>query len=148
MGQDMNIYFPAHTPVQSVAEAMGILLGNHYERDIGINVDGVNVRVTNVPQMAEILISIANREQPVHAWWHFESDELHGERILSCRTSSPIVNIAEPLAKFFGGRVDLNDCDDVSADFVFKCPRKRNNPSDGKEWEKFWDDMMKLGKGA
>jgi len=45
------------------------------------------------------------------------------------------------LARFFGGTVDFNDCDDSEEDEVWERKRSNNSPTDGDEWQQFHEDL-------
>ena len=72
--------------------------------------------------------------------YHFESK--HGR--LLCPPSTRFWKaIGLGLIKFFGGKIDLNDCDEIDVDKVAR-KRYRNNPEDGEEWDRFQRRILNL----
>jgi hypothetical protein len=54
------------------------------------------------------------------------------------------IAVGKGLCKFFGGRIDYNDCDSTDWDRVYRRPRKNNSPGDGEEWNDFQQAMFDL----
>jgi hypothetical protein len=53
--------------------------------------------------------------------------------------------IGKGLVKFFGGKIDYNDCDSKKVDFSKKPFSDRINcPSDGKPWQAFQEKLWNL----
>jgi len=149
MGVDCRITLPGDTRVRDVASVIGILAGHpkHWyvtqdKKASWIEVD--RVEIANRPTMdsyCEIHLLDDDGKIYHHTLFFFEWEyPLFGRyetKGLSPNANPFWQNIGMGLIKFFGGSLDLNDCDDVRVDRWRKKPRKRNNPSTNAEWDAF-----------
>jgi hypothetical protein len=161
MGVDTCIYLEGDVKVQDVAEVIGIFAGlkpYRYDHDDAwgnkdcwwTKVDGVEVKA-GIVSCAEIIITAPEGETLVDGeeshWvlYHFEpSDKESYMRLVMPRSTPFWIAVGKKLVKFFGGKMDYNDCDEKRVDYRAKKPRRVNCPQDGKEWEDFQTEMLNL----
>lgn len=122
MGVDTTVTFPRDTQVETVAKAMGILAGLptedvHTRGIVYVSVPGVRVKgAETIPTMATIHLTgtMVDGQQGHMAYWHFE--HYRGPRLdMAC---TPFwIAVATGLVDLFGGKVNVDDCDDIAVDF-------------------------------
>lgn len=155
MGTNTLVYLPGDVRVSDVADVMGILAGlPHKQSRCAEDVEGVKVSTTSSPQMCEITLTgkMFDGSESHRASFHFEVDANSyrkeagaGQRLLYCGSDDKFWRmVGDGVARFFGGVVDLCDCDDVDSDATYKRPRKRNNPNSDSEWDKFWSEVRAI----
>jgi hypothetical protein len=138
MGVNVKLLLPAAAKVRYVSLVAAALLGNkkemvtvyNYSKPFtSVKVDGVSVEPSSVAELANIKI-VLNKEnflaKQISQWdgdiynltYHFEADN-GGERLIMPACVDVKQALCVGLAKFFGGIVDLCDCDDTYVDYTF-----------------------------
>jgi hypothetical protein len=150
MSVDCIIKLPMDVRIRDVAEAVGLLAGlkaKEKPMESGDRawtfrwVEGVKVNPTSVPTMAEIFIEAPKGEKQVDGnanhftYYHFENPD--GRREIAPRSTAFWIAVGKRLVKFFGGKLDYQDCDGGAFNYFAPKPRKSNSPEDGKPWEGF-----------
>ena len=155
MGVDTKIILPHDVRVRDVAQVVGILSGIKPEWEFSsdktakwVKVKGVIIEgIPIMPECCRIFTigdTIRQKNDSIHVLYHFESgDEIDG-RLLMPRSTPFWIAVGLRLIQFFGGSIDFNDCDSIDIDKTFKKPRKKNNPSTGKEWDDFQEEKFGL----
>ncbi len=155
MGVDCKIYLPANVFVDNVAKVLGALCGcpvekvplyNKKAEPWSARVGGVEVRSTHCVSLAEIFVTRACVDGQKHSvFYHFETCNNEGMRMLHPRSTAFWIAVGCKLVSFFGGYIDMMDCDDTDADLSF--PHKtwrENSPQDGDEWQAFQHRVVDL----
>lgn len=158
MGVNTKIRLPHDVQVGDVARVAGILAGLPYEMYDYIEYGKVKCRWVKVPlasvttcngtpTMCNVVLNAPtiDGEDSHHSYYHFEDTDVRSSREgrLFSPSSTPFwIAVGVGLAKFFGGTVDFNDCDEVRTNVSFPKPRRKNNPQDGKEWTKYQREMF------
>jgi hypothetical protein len=151
MSTDTRAFLPQHIRVNDVAKVLGGLAGSTVHRHDFDNsagyaawCDDARVTTTSMPEMLSIDIT-ANGEV-IHFDYFFEADGGVGERELIARHCDRNVNLLTGLVRFFGGRLDANDCDDVDVDLAVAVHDATwpfpYTPSAGDEWYRFQDAVL------
>jgi len=148
MGIDTHIYLPNDVRLHDVAQIMGLLAGCKRSNEKYRIVEGVTYRmVPSIPEMPIIHLENENGlidGAKVHeAYYHFEMDDAN-YRLIGVRPTRFWIAIGYKLIEFFGGHIDINDCDNKECNKRFKNPRKHNNPDDGKPYEDFEKAMRDI----
>ena len=159
MGVDSLIYIRRDARVRDIADVIGILAGlKPYRRDFSqgdgwaCHVDGASADACkSLPQCCEINIQapdgykLIDGEQSHYVLWHWEPSRMMGDYHLIMPRSTPFwIAIGRGLCKFFGGKIDYNDCDPDGINARFKGMRKDNSPEDGKPWTDFQQAKLDL----
>ena len=151
-----DIYLPNDVRLRDVANVMGILAGLPKEKvflregaTFYVKVPGVIAKSTTIPEMAEITLETLNDftlidDSKNHfCGFHYENED--AKYVLLITASTPFwIAIGIGLCKFFGGKIDCDDCDNIDINHTFKKPRPHNNPNDGKTYLKFQKQIWKL----
>jgi hypothetical protein len=156
MGVDIRILLPANVRVDDVAKVLAILdgvpakkrqLGNwwlqppcqgeSYCADVDVDVAGAE----KIPSCAHIDWTGASGKR---LWlYHFESD--NGWRLLMPRATAWNIAAGRRLIRFFGGKLDYNDCDSTSWNEIVHAKSSTvNAPNDGKPWHNLQDRLLAL----
>lgn len=153
MGVDVRLWLPADCRVKDVAIVAAALVGIRLHRKAlpggGWYADAVNDKAITakacgsplIPEMCSVIIKPEKGQMligrlydgPVSFNYHFEST--CGERYVSMRSYPEHIALMVGIAKFFGGRVDFNDCDDNDANVRFR-KHGPNDPEDGDAWHR------------
>ena len=152
MGVDVRIMLPGDVRLRDVGNIIGILAGLPIEtrhiKDTDtpyVTVNGVKVEGTvMIPEMAIINLTgkMVDGEERHYATYHYETED---SGVLMIPPSTEFwVAIGIELCKFFGGKIDYNDCDEGKWNRTFKKPRKKNNPQDNSAWAKFQKEILDL----
>lgn len=160
MGVDTHVRLPHGVAIREVAEVIGILAGlkpakHALERSQGdkwfVSVDGAKaVGNVNIPEMATIELNAPKGSTLVdglvshRAFYHYESEQPKGARLLSVRATPFWIAMARRLVQHFGGEVVYSDCDDGKANYKCKCPRVPNYPTDGEPWQRYQEEVFNL----
>lgn len=144
MGCDSRIYLPPTTRMRDFADVLSILVGKTPEQYTIDRTTGVFVRVTDgfrfyasdaVPEMAVL---------DAGGFWHWEPDDapFPGARLFSCSMQEHRRPVLVALADIFGGMLDFNDCDNITADHVGTLYGKDYRPdatngADWDDWQRF-----------
>ena len=154
MGVNALIKFSYDTEIDDVADVIGILAGlKPHKMEIGngkawaVRVDGAKAKGhVDIPQMADIVVTapkgtrLIDGEQGHYCTWHWRGDNCKGW-LLYPTSNAFWIAIGRRLVKFFGGSICYSDCDG-KVNYRAKRPRRRNNPSNGKEWQRFEQAMF------
>lgn len=122
MSVDCHVYLPAPARVDDVAEVLGLLFGCPMVAEQRKNflyeyVPGARVVVCpEIVTMVSIYVEPPNTARARHWFYHFEGDAL-GRHLLSQRARPSSIAAGVALVDFFGGVVDMNDCDDEHNDY-------------------------------
>lgn len=128
MGISTIIQINRKARLSDVADVIGILSGlKPYKRCFSsgdgwaTEVDGISVASCNgMTECAMIKITAPDGETLVdgetshHVMWHWEGDD--GDHMMLPRSNAYWVAIGIELIKFFGGKIDFSDCDDIDVD--------------------------------
>lgn len=145
MGVDVRITLPGNVRVKDVAIVLAALDGASVtKRDLvggsyAARCEAVDVKgLPDLPECAEITwegTSGARR------WlYHYEFD---GMRLLMPRSTDWNIAAGRRLIRFFGGKLDYNDCDSGEWNEVVRNkPNSANCPSDGAPWHKLQDRLL------
>jgi hypothetical protein len=149
MGVDCKVSLPANVSFRNVLSVLGVLLGCKATKEpLGrdswhAHVQGAEARSCDVTGLVNFVISI-DGECVMHHPFHFEFDS-SGRRGMMFGSSPERIALCRALAKFFGGSVDYNDCDNREKDYVVKAKSNaENNPEDGKPWYALQERILKL----
>jgi hypothetical protein len=156
MGVDCLIKLNSRCCLRDVADVIGILSGLKPGRrwfnggpDWGVEVRGVSVESTCVPEMAEIRIYAVSQDMLVDGtvghtvMFHWEGD--NGGRVLSPPSTPFWCALAKRLVDVFGGSVDFNDCDDSDEDYRADPPTEYDPvASDDAPWYVWQEIQMGL----
>jgi hypothetical protein len=138
MGINTIIKLPNNVRINDVATIIGVAVGlPTIKREFSIN-DGFYTKVSGIkfvvhptsPQMVNI--TFGNR----HLSYFFETEE--NMRSLYCGSSPLWTAVGFRLVDFFGGYLDINDCDDIDVDYLV--PDRGNDmnaPTDGEAYFDF-----------
>jgi hypothetical protein len=149
MGVDCNIWLPSRVRIRDVADVIGILAGLKPEKHLlqaggedglwAVRVPGVTYEgITTMPECARITIDVQGEKH----WTLYHFEPSNGERLLMPSSTPFWLAIGSGLVKFFGGRLQYQDCDDkideeYSVDYD-------TNPEDGEPWQAFQARMFNL----
>lgn len=145
MGVDCRVILPDRVRVRDVAEVIGILAGLNRSWDSTkswIEVEGVKVETTSVPEMVSIILrgSLIDEQSDHSANFHFEGNP---GRLLFPRSTAFWIAVSKGLIDFFGGELDYNDSDSIDIDY--KVPAKPNiAPEKGKDWYDFQEALYNI----
>jgi hypothetical protein len=156
MGVDCLIRLNSRCRLRDVADVIGILSGLKPERrhfasgtGWGVEVKGVSVKSTCVPEMAEIRIvaggedALVDGELAHFVMFHWEGD--NGGRVLSQPSTPFWCALAKRLVDVFGGSVDFNDCDGSEEDYRADPPTEYDPlASDDTPWYVWQERQMGL----
>lgn len=141
MGVDCWTYLPGGVRVRDVADVIGILLGCKPEWDTThsyVNVEGVKIEsCDNMPECCRLFFDTPHGKYS--RLYHFEHYD--GFRLMSSPANPLWQAVGEQLVKFFGGRLDKYDCDEIDADIVHISDWPVS-PSDGEAWDHFQNRIM------
>lgn len=144
MGTDCKIKLPTDVRVRDVAKVIAASLGCPTSTEPGgrwTEVEGYEVRgIDTMPERCRIVVKWGTIDR--YFLYHFEP-EFEGRLIMPSCTAANIA-LGVRLIQFFGGRLDMNDCDDIEVDLEVERPRATNNPQGGKEWDDFQADLLAL----
>ena len=125
MGIDTKILLPPAVQVQSVAEAIGILLGcpkrkqtldGSHKPFYVVWVDAVKlVAIPDMPTCVHIVVS--HESIKADYLYHFEGRD--GQRLLMPRSKAENIALGRALIQLFGGKIDYADCDSVDVDLEY-----------------------------
>jgi hypothetical protein len=150
MGVDTRILLPDDVRVDDVAYVMGALAGLKptmkpiLDGEYAI-VEGVTIKNSSVLTCCEIELNgdMVDGENYHRVLYHFEAGRECGRLMLP--PSTPFwQEMGKRLVDFFGGKVDLADCDAIDWDVECKKPRESNSPEDGEEWQFFQHEIFNL----
>jgi len=150
MGVDCQICLPDNVRVNDVAGIIGIATGLKPEwsgRDDSklVRVPGVEVRSTFSPAMVEIRLTgdLIDGDKSHFVYYHFEAD--NGGRGLNPPSTAFWIAVAHRLVKFFGGKIDYQDCDSVEMDYEHPAfAKQHNSPSKDDEWSTFQKRLFEV----
>ena len=144
MGTDCQVLLPTDVRARDVATAIAILLGaDKTKQPLGkggswvCQTDASVEANTAVPTCADLVV-------PGDRYlYHFEVQG--GQRLIMRRSRAKAIALFYALAKFFGGAVDFNDCDDQYDRFYERSlQRPVNDPEDGVLWTQLQEDLFNL----
>lgn len=146
MGVDTRIYLPGTTLLKDAADVIGIAAGLTFKRrSLGsvrggswyLSVPGVKFGVLEtLPQCVEILLDGPMVDGSIKRiiLWHWEGG--HGsDRLLMPRSTRFWREIGRTLVHFFGGTLDLCDCDYQYEDLVVPNQYPDGMPKDSDAWQ-------------
>lgn len=145
MGVDVCLTLSVGSRLHDVANAIGILAGLPVTSDSGFyQLRGVTTRTTPIPEAPEIVIlgRLIDGESAHSVMFHYEN--AGGCPQMIPPSTAFWIAVCRRLVDFFGGSLDYQDCDSVSVNYRKPCPRKRNDPSDGKPWHAFQAALYSL----
>lgn len=153
MGVDTRIYLPGVVSIEDASNVVGIAAGLHaFRLDLdhhgtwGVRVIGVTVTgIPYLPRCAEIHLvgPMVDGSTKHFVLWHWEGG--HGtDRLLMPRSTPFWQAIGRTLVEFFGGTLDLCDCDDKSDDLVIPNQYPDGLPSDGEPWQAFQEKIFNV----
>lgn len=147
MGVNCRLHLPGNVRIRDVANVIGVLSGLPVRRreSGGVDVDGVEVRDTGEPSMAQIKLygRMVDGEVSHETFYHFEG---HGTSKLMTPKSRPYwIAVCGRLVMFFGGRLDYQDCDDSECDYEVRAKSDaKNQPGDDPQWSDLQDRIASL----
>lgn len=156
MGVDVKINLPDNVRIKDVAYLIGIVSGcpiqwepcEHDSNHSWLRVKGVEVKQTNIVEMAEISVRstghlLVDGEDMHYVFYHFENS--HGGRSLGPRSTAYWIAVAHRLVDFFGGSIDYHSCDDVQVDYSKPKKLSRYNcPEDGDDYWNFYKRLSEV----
>lgn len=157
MGVDCKCALPHDVRLDDVRTVLGLLAGcKMIGGELGLDADGlkrslhreqgshfpmvpgVECKTTSVPEMVILIVPSTTEQYTPCIYYHFEYKE---GRLLMARSTPLWCALAEGLVRFFGGRVDFNDCDETEADI--RCePQSAHDVEDGAEWYTFHERLF------
>jgi hypothetical protein len=154
MSVNCNISIPVDVDEGQVSEVVGVLAGLNariesliHGNGTHVEVDGVEVRATSVPGMAEIVLrgKMADGESAHSVNFHYCSRSRRGKIVnfLHPPTTPFWCAVGKRLVDFFGGEIVYDDCREEKGKNVYRakrsCPVDRQGliPDDGKPWRKY-----------
>jgi hypothetical protein len=148
MGVDCKIVLPGNVRIKDVANVIGLaagLKGEMYsDKTHGASwatVEGVETKpLSSLEGMAEISLcgDLIDKWKHHFVIYHFEA---YGSgRLLSPRSTAFWIACGHRLVDFFGGKMDINDCDEIRVDY--SVPKKPNNQNCPRS-DRCWDDFQK-----
>lgn len=162
MGVDTSISLSPQATLREVADVIGILLGNkktwtgfnkNADPESGyVKVDEVKVAgAPNLPECADIDIYCPNAAPSAktngndhrHFLYHFEFGD-SGRRGLLPRAAAANIAIGVALIKFFGGKIDYQDCDEVEINESYPAPNDIKHRSNDRCFDSIQRRMMAL----
>lgn len=148
MSVDTRVVFPPETRVSDVVKAIAILLG-YAPRFVPLGSRGGKfVEVETKDAICLCIPEMVTIQFPERSFWgtyHFEAGN-RGERLLVTGHDPDRFPLLIELARFFGGKIDLSDCDNIDYDRAFDYPyyRESNAPEDGESWDRFEQELFDL----
>jgi hypothetical protein len=145
MGVDVRVSLPGNVQVRNVANVMGVLAGcpaskRYFANDPsggwGTAVEGVEVKSTSSPEMAEIRLTgkLCDGEHRHFCFYHFEPDSGEG-RLMMPRSTAFWIAVMTKVVDFFGGTIDYRDSDDSDCDYSVPAKsNQENSAGDGDAW--------------
>ena len=155
MGINVKIELPSDVRLHDVAMVMGVLVGFPKElKSLGdksgstyLEVKGIKIYSAVVPSCACISLASLGKGNMLfindEVMFHYEL-EGRDYRGMYPRATPFWIAMGRRLVEFFGGRVQFNDSIGTEWDLEEGRPRRRNNPSDGREWQVFQDAMFAI----
>lgn len=158
MGCDTRIFLPIDVRIENVSTVMGILAGlKPKKRQISENntitvCEGVKIEhcgVGSLAACANIFLdhpytNLIDGELSHYVMYFFEGSDDDPNCRMMCPPSTDFwISVGRGLCKFFGGKIDYNDCDSIDIDESFPKPRHSNRPDDA-EWQQFHDAIYDL----
>lgn len=150
MGVDARITLPGFVSVVSVADVIGILVGNR--KQFGtlpggheyVEVEGVEVKgLPTLPGCADIIIKDETGEVSYYVLYHFEWQH-DGTRGLMPRSRPDWLAIGKGLVDFFGGQIDYSDSDDVDVDYKVPPRTELADLNDGEVFDRTQERLRDL----
>jgi len=152
MGVNAQVCLPRDVRLRDVSTAIGILAGlgiewekSGYDKDLMfLRVKGVQEKSGVCPEMVNIIISgeLVDGEKNHFVNYFFESSDANFI-LLYPKSTAFWIAIGIELCKFFGGKIQFNDCKG-GWNRRYKKPRKKNNPDDGRPWTKFQKELSEI----
>ena len=152
MGVDALIKLPPDVRIDDVAKVIGVLAGLPIEKqplDANgtwcIRVNGAKAEgILNIASCATIKIhgKLVDGEEDHHVMFHYEPDD-GIDRLIMPRSTAFWISIGKRLIQFFGGKLTYSDCVG-GIDEQAEKPRQSNNPTDGKPWQDFQQEIADL----
>lgn len=165
MAQSCTVKLPKDVRLGDVLDVIGILTGSKAEWEMlggrWVEVDGIAgwpiCKTENISDdynvygqegcgfghyVVHVRKNTFDKDHHV-AFWNYETSGDY-YLLMSGECSLFWNAINTELARFFGGEVDYNDCDDIEVDVRFDKPRVKNNPGDGQEWDDFQNDKYNV----
>jgi hypothetical protein len=148
MGVDTRISLPGNVRVRDVANVIAILLGAKVTLEplqgsdaTAARLEGVAVKIRQYDNMPEMVrIEVPHQKSAFN--YHFEHG---GRRMVSGRSTAETIAVGRGLIQFFGGAVDINDCDDEIEDYTEADNEDEINcPEDGALWQRLQNRIAAL----
>lgn len=147
MGVDCRIMLPGNVRIRDVMTVMAGAAGFEVKRrDFGNNpgwsakAEGVEAKTPSGSDGSYTYITFDNR----HVYFTFEPDNRIG-RLLYPRSTPFWAMMGYRLVDFFGGTLDINDCDAIDVDYKKRAgSNERNCPTDGDAWYAFQNRLLKV----
>jgi hypothetical protein len=154
MGLDTKLHLPPETRVEDVFDVLVIMLGGEATKRYFRNRDGWSTEVTpephfsvfsDIPTMTTVDGEVADSRY--HVFYHFEgSYPVPGWRQVTTGFRERRRPLWMAMADFFGGMLDMNDCDDIAVDYI---GRTTSNPyridaEDGEGWYAFQEAKLNV----
>lgn len=144
MGVSCRVTLPPNVRLGFVVKVIGAVAGcpvrsESLDKTGGVyaRVDGVRAQVTSIPEMASIVIErqTVDGETSHYVNYHFEGDDGGGTKTMIPPSTAFWVAVMRRVVKFFGGKLDYNDCDEKRTNYSVPFKSNRENcPSDGEPW--------------
>lgn len=147
MGVDCTVHLPDNVRIDNVLKVLSKLAGNPGElksfRDHkGQYADVSGYKTDNSvgsPGFTSVIVDHNGGGRL--CFYSFEPEK--GGRMFMATASAFWQAVAIGLAKFFGGKVDLSDCDDEDVDMQFPDEgREKNSPTDGEPWQNLQERIV------
>ena len=159
MGVDTKLYLPPEARLEDVLDVFVTMLGgevtrrdfsHHATKEPGsygwaAHVQPVPTFQTfdDIPTMVRSYGNVNGAIYNIH--YHFEGGVFPGWKQMSTGYRDERKPLWIAMADFFGGMVDLNDCDDIDVDHIGAWSEDRPyrlNAEDGDAWEQFQEAML------
>ena len=141
MGVDTKLTLVPDVRVRDVALVIGALQGDVPKKHTthrGTFWAENNAIVESIDGMPTCCLIITDKSRLLYQYEWGQNGE-HGTM---ARSTSDNIALFVEVARFFGGSVDFNDCDNSDVDFSFPRPRITNSPEDGRAWKDFQHRLL------
>ena len=118
MSVDSKLALPCNVRIEIVADVISRLYGNELVRTATfLRVCGKEIVATAVPHMATIIVSYKDNGVDEKIAYNYFFEYGIGGRLLMGRYGSKTVEVFKGVADFFGGTLDIDDCDDTELNY-------------------------------
>jgi len=156
MSISTNIYLLEDVRLKDVMTAIAFLAGAEKEKAplhnhstpnhwyaVTKNKNFVRFVNTSNPEYVQLVLEGKMIDGESHQG-HYFFECSQGGRLLSGGSNPFWHAVGIRLVQFFGGYIDLDDCDSTHCDYARETPRRVNNPESDEEWQKFQEELYEL----